>query len=179
VPLKSEFKPQLKVLSRKPAAKVVQRVDPVTGLAKMTLEDEDDEEEQKKDQPSVRRNRRNTTRHAQEYWVRPLEARPLVLSHLQQKMGERIVVKAVEGGMDARKIDDLRANLELRSFSILITAPILELQFRNATEEEHGQDNLHQRPRIMSFEHPKVQTEAVGEVLGSQIGEGNRVDFLL
>jgi hypothetical protein len=94
-------------------------------------------------------------------------------------MGEQIVVKAVEGGMDAQKIDDLRANLELRSFSILITAPILGSQFRSATEEEHGQDSLHQRPRIMSFEHPKDQTEAVGEVLGSQIGEGNRVDFLL
>jgi len=93
-------------------------------------------------------------------------------------MGEQIVVKAVEGGMDAQKIDDLRANLELRSFSILITAPSLESQFRSAMEE-HGQDNLHQRPRIMSFEHPKDQTEAVGEVLGSQVGEGNRVDFLL
>jgi hypothetical protein len=94
-------------------------------------------------------------------------------------MGEQIVVKAVEGGMDAQKTDDLRANLELRSFSTLITAPNLESQFRSATEEEHGQDNLHQRPRIMPFEHLKDQTEAVGEVLGLQIGEGNRVDFLL
>jgi hypothetical protein len=128
---------------------------------------------------SVRRNRRNTMRHGQEYWVQRLEAQPLVLSHLQQKMGEQTVVKAVEGGMDAQKTDDLRANLELRSFSNLITAPNLESQFRSAMEEEHGQDNLHQRRRIMLFEHPKDQTEVVGEVLGLQIGEGNRVDILL
>jgi hypothetical protein len=49
VPLKTEFKPALKVLSRKP---VVQKVDPVSGLAKMTLDDEEDEEEQNKDTPT-------------------------------------------------------------------------------------------------------------------------------
>lgn len=50
VPLKSEFKPALKVLSRKPAPKVFARHDPVTGLARMTIYDDDDEEETKKDQ---------------------------------------------------------------------------------------------------------------------------------
>ncbi|KAH7403544.1 hypothetical protein BKA64DRAFT_707032 [Cadophora sp. MPI-SDFR-AT-0126] len=50
-PLKQEFKPALKVLSRKPTPTMIQRVDPVTGLAKMTIEDEE-EEGVKKDQPT-------------------------------------------------------------------------------------------------------------------------------
>ncbi|EHL01248.1 hypothetical protein M7I_2791 [Glarea lozoyensis 74030] len=43
VPLKSEFKPALKVLSRKPTPKRIQKIDPITGLSKMSLEDDDDE----------------------------------------------------------------------------------------------------------------------------------------
>ncbi|PMD48706.1 hypothetical protein L207DRAFT_575362 [Hyaloscypha variabilis F] len=66
VPLKSEFKPTLKVLSRKPTPKVVQRIDPATGLAKMQLEDEDDEEEQKKDQPSPEELRLKAQREREE-----------------------------------------------------------------------------------------------------------------
>ncbi|KAF4621570.1 hypothetical protein G7Y89_g14516 [Cudoniella acicularis] len=50
VPLKTEFKPTLKVLSRKPTPKAIQKVDPVTGLAKLTLEDDEDDEEEKKEQ---------------------------------------------------------------------------------------------------------------------------------
>ncbi|PVH74761.1 hypothetical protein DL98DRAFT_428824 [Cadophora sp. DSE1049] len=50
-PLKQEFKPALKVLSRKPTPNMIQKVDPVTGLAKMAIED-DEEEEVKKDQPT-------------------------------------------------------------------------------------------------------------------------------
>lgn len=45
VPLKSEFKPAVKVLSRKPAPTVVARKDPVSGLERLTIEDEDDDEE--------------------------------------------------------------------------------------------------------------------------------------
>ncbi|KAI9731664.1 MAG: hypothetical protein M1818_007794 [Claussenomyces sp. TS43310] len=45
VPLKSEFKPALQVLSRKPAPKVITRQDPVTGLSKLTVEDDDEEGE--------------------------------------------------------------------------------------------------------------------------------------
>ncbi|KAK0104701.1 hypothetical protein ONS95_004973 [Cadophora gregata] len=50
-PLKQEFKPALRVLSRKPTPSMVQKVDPVTGLAKMTMED-DEEEEVRQDQPT-------------------------------------------------------------------------------------------------------------------------------
>jgi len=45
VPLNSEFKPAVKVLSRKPAPTVVARKDPVSGLEQLTIEDDDDDEE--------------------------------------------------------------------------------------------------------------------------------------
>ena len=45
VPLKTEFKPAVKVLSRKPAPTVVARTDPVSGLEQLTLEDDDDDDE--------------------------------------------------------------------------------------------------------------------------------------
>ncbi|KAL8869274.1 MAG: hypothetical protein Q9174_004394 [Haloplaca sp. 1 TL-2023] len=45
VPLKSEFKPAMQVLSRKPATKTTAAVDPATGVEKLTLEDDEDDEE--------------------------------------------------------------------------------------------------------------------------------------
>jgi hypothetical protein len=67
VPLKAEFKPALKVLSRKPAPKVVSRQDPVTGLAQMTIEDEDDEDdESKKNQPTPEELRLKAQREREE-----------------------------------------------------------------------------------------------------------------
>lgn len=45
VPLKTEFKPALKVLSRKPSPQIVTRQDPVTGLSQMTIENDEDEDE--------------------------------------------------------------------------------------------------------------------------------------
>ncbi|EKD13147.1 hypothetical protein MBM_08590 [Drepanopeziza brunnea f. sp. 'multigermtubi' MB_m1] len=54
VPLTQEFKPALKLLSRKPTPNMVQKIDPLTGLATMTLEDEEEEEEViKKDLPTA------------------------------------------------------------------------------------------------------------------------------
>jgi hypothetical protein len=79
VPLKTEFKPALKLLSRKPAPKVVQRIDPVTGLAKMTIEDDEDEEEQKKDQPSPDELRARAQREREEKQRRYNEARERIL----------------------------------------------------------------------------------------------------
>ncbi len=43
VPLKTEFKPTLKVLTRKPVPNLIARQDPVTGLSKLTVEDDEDE----------------------------------------------------------------------------------------------------------------------------------------
>lgn len=53
VPLKQEFKPTLKVLSRKPAPEI----DPTTGLAKMILEDDDDDSKKPKPSPEELRQR--------------------------------------------------------------------------------------------------------------------------
>ncbi|KAI9696545.1 MAG: hypothetical protein M1836_005564 [Candelina mexicana] len=44
VPLKTDFKPSIKVLSRKPTPKV----DPVNGMSQLALEDDDEEEDAKK-----------------------------------------------------------------------------------------------------------------------------------
>lgn len=45
VPLKSEYKQAVKVLSRKPIPMVVARTDPVSGLEQLTIEDDDDEDD--------------------------------------------------------------------------------------------------------------------------------------
>ena len=46
VPLKSDFKPAVKVLSRKPAPTVIARTDPASGLEQLTLEDDEDEDDE-------------------------------------------------------------------------------------------------------------------------------------
>ena len=48
VPFKTEFKPAMKVLSRKPTAKIANESDPVTGLGQLALEDDDDDDEDEK-----------------------------------------------------------------------------------------------------------------------------------
>lgn len=61
VPLTSEFKPALKVLSRKPKPKAVSRDSPTGGLAGLCLDDEDDSEEEgrkRKDAEFAERQRR-------------------------------------------------------------------------------------------------------------------------
>ncbi|KAM0286948.1 hypothetical protein ACHAQH_000632 [Verticillium albo-atrum] len=48
VPLASTFKPQVKVLSRKPPPTIARRIDPVTGaISQLSVHDDDDEEEGK------------------------------------------------------------------------------------------------------------------------------------
>jgi hypothetical protein len=76
VPLKTEFKPALKVLSRKPAPKAVQKVDPVTGL---TIEDEDDDDEERKNQPSPEELRLKAQKEREEKQKRYDEARARIL----------------------------------------------------------------------------------------------------
>lgn len=46
VPLKQEFKPQVKLLSRKPNAPVIAKKDAVDGVAKLNLDDDEDSEEE-------------------------------------------------------------------------------------------------------------------------------------
>lgn len=54
VPLKTDFKPAVKVLSRKPAPKVVARQDPTSGMSQLTVEDDDfDDEDAPSKEPSL------------------------------------------------------------------------------------------------------------------------------
>lgn len=78
IPLKAEFKPTLKVLSRKPAPKVIQKIDPLTGLSKLTMED-DDEEEEKKDQPTPEELRARAQKEREEKQRKYDEARARIL----------------------------------------------------------------------------------------------------
>jgi hypothetical protein len=78
VPLRSDFKPALKVLSRKPAPKLIQKFDPVTGLSKMTLED-DEEEEAPKLAPSPEELRLRAQREREEKQRRYDEARARIM----------------------------------------------------------------------------------------------------
>ena len=53
MPLAATFKPAMKVLSRKPAPKMIAKKDPITGIERMTLQDDDDDDdESKKNQPT-------------------------------------------------------------------------------------------------------------------------------
>jgi hypothetical protein len=64
------------VLSRKP---VVEKVDPVTGLAKMTMDDEDDEDERKKNKPTPEQLRLEAQRQRDEKQRRYEEARARIM----------------------------------------------------------------------------------------------------
>ena len=79
VPLKQEFKPALKVLSRKPTPKLTQQIDPLTGLARLIIDDEDDEEKPKKDQLTAEELRLKTQRDREEKQKRYNEARARIL----------------------------------------------------------------------------------------------------
>lgn len=68
----------MKLLSRKPAQKMVQVTDPVTGLSRMTLEDEGEEEE-KKDKPTAEELRLRAQRDREEKQRRYDEARARIL----------------------------------------------------------------------------------------------------
>lgn len=78
VPLKQEFKPAMKVLSRKP---VIQRIDPATGLAKLALDDDGDDEddEKRKNQPTPEQLRLKAQREREEKQKRYDEARARIL----------------------------------------------------------------------------------------------------
>ncbi|OLN88563.1 hypothetical protein CCHL11_01974 [Colletotrichum chlorophyti] len=53
VPLATGFKPQVKVLSRKPAPQMIARRDPVTGLSQLSLADDDDDDRRNEKKPQL------------------------------------------------------------------------------------------------------------------------------
>lgn len=97
VPFQSEFKPALKVLSRKPAPKLIQKVDPVTGLAKVTLED-DDEEETPKNGPSPEELRVRAQREREEKQKRYDEARARIMGTSSGTSSPGTITPPIEGG---------------------------------------------------------------------------------
>ncbi|KAF9879932.1 hypothetical protein CkaCkLH20_02743 [Colletotrichum karsti] len=76
VPLASGFKPQVKVLSRKPAPQMIARRDPVTGVSQLSLADDDaDDKPEKKPQLTPEENRARQQREFEEKQRRYEEAR--------------------------------------------------------------------------------------------------------
>ncbi|KAK2626945.1 hypothetical protein QTJ16_004120 [Diplocarpon rosae] len=100
VPLKQEFKPALKVLSRKPTPNLVQKIDPLTGLAKMTLEDDDDEV--KKDQRTPEELRLQAQRNLEEKQRLYNEARARILGTPSGSSTPRATTPPTEEGKAGR-----------------------------------------------------------------------------
>lgn len=92
VPLKSEYKPALKVLSRKPVPLMIEQIDPVTGLLKLKLgDDEDDEEKIDKTSPQELRQRALKEREEKQKRYDLARARILGTSTISSSLGETIV----------------------------------------------------------------------------------------
>lgn len=77
--MKTEFKPALKLLSRKPAPKYVETFDPATGLSKMVLVDDDADDELKNKQPSPEELRLKALREREEKQKKYDEARARIM----------------------------------------------------------------------------------------------------
>ncbi|KAK3937183.1 hypothetical protein QBC46DRAFT_366402 [Diplogelasinospora grovesii] len=69
------FKPAVKLLSRKPAPRVIAKKDPVTGLESLTIQDDDEEVDETKNQPSIEEIRQRQQREREEKQRRYDEAR--------------------------------------------------------------------------------------------------------
>lgn len=81
VPLKQEFKPQVKVLSRKPNAPVIARRDAADGVAKLNLEDDEDSEEEarKKRESELEERQRKAKLEREEKQRKYAEARERIM----------------------------------------------------------------------------------------------------
>lgn len=76
VPLTQGFKPKMKLLSRKPPPKTVKTKDPVTGLERLTIQDDgDDDDEEKPPQPTPEEIRERQQRELEEKQRKYEEAR--------------------------------------------------------------------------------------------------------
>jgi len=103
--LKSEFKPALKVLSRKPAPKVISRKDPITGLSQMTIvDDEDEDDEANKNKPTAEEIRLKTQRDREEKQKKYEEARARLFGTSETSSGVSSpgAVTPPGGGEDGR-----------------------------------------------------------------------------
>ena len=88
VPLATTFKPALKVLSRKPAPKMITRRDPITGLEQLTLQDDDEDEGEQKKQETPEEIRKRQQRELQEKQRRYEEARAKIFGDSNPSSGQ-------------------------------------------------------------------------------------------
>lgn len=89
IPLATPFKPAVKVLSRKPAPRIIARKDPVTGLEQLTLQDDgadDDEPAKKPETPDEMRKRQQ--RELEEKQRRYEEARAKIFGDSNPSSGQ-------------------------------------------------------------------------------------------
>ncbi|KAK3329583.1 hypothetical protein B0H66DRAFT_526966 [Apodospora peruviana] len=83
------FKPAMKVLSRKPAPKVITKRDPVTGLEQLTIQDDfDDEDEDRKNLPTPEEVRLRQQREREEKQRRYDEARAKIFGEPSPSSGQ-------------------------------------------------------------------------------------------
>lgn len=90
VPLKSEFKPALKVLSRNPAPRMIERLDPATGISKLVLE-KDDEDNESKSQPTAGELKLKAQRDREEKQKRYDAARARILGSKDSTSHENVL----------------------------------------------------------------------------------------
>ncbi|KAK4132412.1 hypothetical protein BT67DRAFT_385805 [Trichocladium antarcticum] len=88
VPLATPFKPAVKVLSRKPAPKMIARRDPITGLEQLTLQDDDEDEAEQKKQETPEEIRRRQQRELQEKQRRYEETRAKIFGESNPSSGQ-------------------------------------------------------------------------------------------
>ena len=88
VPLATPFKPAVKVLSRKPAPKLISRRDPVTGLEQLTLQDDEEEEADTKKQETPEQIRKRQQRELEEKQRRYEEARAKIFGDSNPSSGQ-------------------------------------------------------------------------------------------
>ncbi|KAH0424119.1 hypothetical protein CcaCcLH18_11764 [Colletotrichum camelliae] len=88
VPMATGFKPQVKVLSRKPAPQMIARRDPVTGLSQLSLADDDDDKTaEKKPQLTPEEIRARQQRELEEKQRRYEEARAKIFGESNPSSG--------------------------------------------------------------------------------------------
>ncbi|KAH6853885.1 hypothetical protein B0I37DRAFT_349283 [Chaetomium sp. MPI-CAGE-AT-0009] len=88
VPLTTAFKPAVKVLSRKPAPQIIARRDPVTGLEKLTIQDDEEDETEKKKQETPEEIRKRQQRDLEEKQRRYEQARAKIFGDSDPSSGQ-------------------------------------------------------------------------------------------
>lgn len=153
VPLRQEFKPALKVLSRKPAAEI----DPLTGLAKLTLDDEDDE--QKQNQPTPEELRLKAQRELEERKRKYEQRRAELMAEAGKKTPGMVTPPNEEGrqnrgkGRGANRQDNRRPDSQSGSKELFDPSytpkPGVTIQKRNGSSSQSGRSTPREEDQII------------------------------